>query len=91
MLFRAARAGNSSGSCRSADFSECEYGESNSSLSLGKATRYHYAILAEIFSDRANEPGPRDWDLGMGVDLLDQDLLGGGADDLLADSASLEK
>jgi hypothetical protein len=69
----------------------CEYGESNSSLSLGKATRYHYAILAKTLSTAKNRPGVVGLRSGVGVDLLDQDLLGRGADDLLADRAALEK
>ena len=61
----------------------CEYGESNSSLILGKDTRYHYAILAE------NCCGPNAG-LGVGVDLLDQHLFGGGADDLFLHRAAFE-
>ena len=66
---------------------KCEYGESNSSLSLGKATRYHYAILAEI-SPRLLQPPPVQ--SGVGIDFLDEDLLGRRADNLFANGPALE-
>ena len=69
----------------------CEYGESNSSLSLGKATRYHYAILAKLLPPVRRLPDWKKACSGVRIDLLDENLLGSRAHDLFGNFSALEE